>query len=60
MPVMELPDYGVSHAAFCDSFGYQWMLHQMHKEISFQGRVELWEGKRISKRGINFWLRNYT
>ncbi len=45
-PVMELPDYGVSYASFYDSFGYQWMLHQMHKEVSFEERVELWEGNK--------------
>ncbi|MDO7789077.1 VOC family protein [Desulforamulus aquiferis] len=45
-PVTELPDYGVSNAIFIDSFGYQWMLHQLHKEVSFEERTRLWEEKR--------------
>lgn len=44
--VTELPDYGVSNAIFSDSFGYLWMLHQMHKEVSFKERTRLWEEKR--------------
>jgi len=41
--VTELPDYGVSNAMFTDQFGYLWMLHQMHKEVSLEERLELWE-----------------
>lgn len=41
-PVTEMPDYGVSNAMFSDPFGYLWMLHQMHKEVSFEERVKLW------------------
>ncbi|MBS3977115.1 MAG: VOC family protein [Syntrophomonadaceae bacterium] len=48
-PVTEMPDYGVSNAIFSDSFGYLWMLHQMHKEVSFEERARLWEEKRESK-----------
>lgn len=44
--VTELPDYGVSNAIFSDPFGYVWMLHQMHKEVSFEERVKKWEEKR--------------
>lgn len=44
--VTELPDYGVSNAIFTDPFGYQWMLHQVYKEVSFEERVKLWEEKR--------------
>jgi len=47
-PVTELPDYGVSNAIFIDAFGYLWMLHQMHKEVSFEERMRLWEEKRDS------------
>jgi len=43
--VTELPDYGVSNAIFSDSFGYLWMLHQVHKEVSFEERTRLWEEK---------------
>ncbi len=45
-PVTELPDYGVSNAIFSDAFGYVWMLHQMHKEVSYEERIRLWEEKR--------------
>lgn len=44
--VTELPDYGVSNAIFMDSFGYVWMLHQVHKEVSFEERKQLWEEKK--------------
>lgn len=45
-PVTEIPDFGVSNAAFTDIFGYQWMLHQIHKEVSFEERMRLWEEKK--------------
>lgn len=45
-PVTELAEYGVSNATFNDPFGYHWMLHQLHKEVSFEERVQLWEEKR--------------
>lgn len=45
-PVTELRDFGVSNAIFNDTFGYQWMLHQIHKEVSFEERLRLWEEKR--------------
>ena len=48
-PLTEMPDYGVANAIFCDEFGYQWMLHQIYKEVSFEERVKLWEDQRDSK-----------
>ena len=33
-PITELADYGVSNAMFHDSFGYIWMLHQVHRDVS--------------------------
>ncbi|MCW3490401.1 VOC family protein [Dethiobacter alkaliphilus] len=45
-PVTEIPDYGVSNAIFTDQFGYVWMLHQVHKEVSLEERTQLWEDKR--------------
>lgn len=45
-PVTELPDFGVSNAIFKDTFGYVWLLHQMHKEVSFEERVRLFEEKK--------------
>ncbi len=44
-PVTELPDFGVSNAIFRDSFGYVWMLHQMHKVMSFEERMRIFEEK---------------
>lgn len=43
--VTEMPDYGVSNAMFSDPFGYIWMLHQVHREVSFEERIRLWEDK---------------
>ncbi|UJL46768.1 VOC family protein [Virgibacillus sp. NKC19-16] len=45
-PVTEIPDFGVSNAIFNDPFGYQWMLHQIYKEVSFEERMRLFEEKR--------------
>ncbi|MFC2946954.1 VOC family protein [Virgibacillus sediminis] len=45
-PVTEIPDHGVSNAIFMDSFGYVWMLHQVHKEVSHEERLKLWEEKK--------------
>ena len=45
-PVTEIPDFGVSNVAFTDIFGYQWMLYQIHKEVSFEERMRLWGRKK--------------
>jgi|SRR5690625_1173984 len=45
-PVTELPDFGVSNATFNDPFGYHWMLHEVHKKVSFEERMQLWEEKK--------------
>lgn len=42
-PVTEMTDYGVSNAMFSDPFGHLWMLHQVHREVSFEDRKKLWE-----------------
>lgn len=41
--VVELPNYGVSNASFVDPFGYHWMLHQIHRVVSHEDRIQLWE-----------------
>jgi PhnB protein len=41
----EMPDYGISNAIFMDKFGYMWMLHQIHKVVSHEERIKLWENK---------------
>ncbi|MEW9095434.1 MAG: VOC family protein [Clostridiaceae bacterium] len=48
-PLTELPDYGVANAIFSDEFGYQWMIHQIYKEVSFEERVQIGEDQRDSK-----------
>lgn len=48
-PVTDMMDYGVSNAIFLDPYGYQWMLHQIHKEVSHEERIKLWEEKRDSE-----------
>ncbi len=45
-PITEMMDYGVSNAMFSDVFGYIWMLHQVHREVSFEERTKLWEEMR--------------
>jgi PhnB protein len=47
-PVTEIPDFGVSNAIVADPFGYTWLLHQVHREVSFEERTRLWEEKRES------------
>lgn len=44
-PVIELTDFGVSNAVFSDKFGYVWMLHQIHREVSFEERIKIFEEK---------------
>lgn len=48
-PVTEIPDYGVSNAIVADPFGYTWMLHQVHRQVSLEERVRLWEEQRNSQ-----------
>ncbi|MCR6546009.1 VOC family protein [Dehalobacterium formicoaceticum] len=42
-PVTELADFGVSNAIFSDPFGYVWLLHQIHREVSFEERSRIFE-----------------
>lgn len=39
--VTAMPDFGISNAMFTDPFGYVWMLHQVHREVSFEERMRL-------------------
>lgn len=45
-PVTEIQEYGVSNAIFNDTFGYQWMLHQIHRVVSHEERIKIWEEKK--------------
>lgn len=44
-PITVMMDHGVSNAIFADPFGYVWMLHQVHREVSVEERNRLWEEK---------------
>lgn len=39
----EMMDFGVTNSMFRDPFGYLWMLHQIHREVSFEERKQLFE-----------------
>lgn len=41
--VTRLEAFGVSNAILADPFGYQWMLHQLHHEVSYEERVRILE-----------------
>jgi len=42
-PVTEMEVFGVSNAIFCDPIGYIWMLHQIHRVVSFEERCQIFE-----------------
>jgi len=42
-PITEMKDFGVSNAVIADKFGYIWMLHEIHKVVSFEERVKYFE-----------------
>lgn len=44
-PVTDVTAFGVSNAMFIDPFGYMWMLHQIHREVSFEERNRMFEEK---------------
>ena len=39
--ITKMEEMGISNAMFLDSFGYVWMLHEIHQEVSFEDRVEI-------------------
>lgn len=41
--VIEMPEMGAANAMFADPFGYVWMLHQIHREVSFEDRCRVME-----------------
>lgn len=43
--ITELTEYGVSNSMVTDPFGYLWMLHQVHREVSLEERIRLWEAQ---------------
>ena len=42
-PVTTMEAFGVSNAVFVDPFGYMWMLHQVHRVVSFEERCRIIE-----------------
>jgi len=42
-PVTEMEAFGVSNAIFCDPMGYIWMLHQIHRIVSFEERCRMFK-----------------
>ena len=42
-PITELKEFGVINAIISDPFDYQWMLHQIVKEVSFSERCKIME-----------------
>lgn len=42
-PLTEMEAMGITNAMFSDPFGYIWMLHQVHKEVSFEERCRIME-----------------
>lgn len=42
-PVTEMEAFGASNAMFSDPYGYIWMLHQIHREVSFEERCRIME-----------------
>ncbi len=43
--VTELGEFGISNSMFTDPFGYLWMLHQVHREVSFEERCRIMKEK---------------
>lgn len=43
-PPVHMEEMGVTNAMFADPFGYIWMLHQIHKVVSFEERCRIMEG----------------
>lgn len=39
--ITRMDDFGISNAQFLDPFGYVWMLHEIHKEVSFEERMDI-------------------
>lgn len=42
-PLTDMMNGALTNAIFIDPFGYQWMLHQMHREVSAEELENHWE-----------------
>lgn len=45
MAVTDMGEMGASNSMFADSFGYVWMLHQIHREVSLEERIRIMTDK---------------
>lgn len=43
--VTEMEAFGAANSIFCDSFGYVWMLHQVHRVVGFEERIEIFKNQ---------------
>lgn len=41
--ITELELYGISNAMVVDPFGYLWLLHEVHRVVSHEERIRLWQ-----------------
>ena len=44
MPITKMEAMGATNAMFKDTFGYLWLLHQIHREVSFEDRLKAMSG----------------
>ncbi|MBO0451280.1 VOC family protein [Candidatus Enterococcus murrayae] len=42
-PITQIMEGAVENSIFVDLFGYMWMLHQIHEELSFEERTDILE-----------------
>lgn len=38
---IDMPEMGIANAVVVDPYGYAWMLHEVHEELSFEERTEV-------------------
>jgi len=41
--VTRMEEMGISNSMFTDPFGYIWMVHEIHREVSFEEREEIFK-----------------
>ena len=46
-PLTNMEEFGVTNSVLKDPFGYMWMLHEIHKIVSFEERVAMWENSDV-------------
>lgn len=42
-PPTPMEQFGITNAIVADPFGYTWMLHQVHREVSFEERMQIFK-----------------